>query len=76
MTAQSKLHNAEQFRDIILKYDPTGATVRLGDVARVELGNESYDFAARLNGHPASASRIMLAPNANALRSPSRSATR
>jgi multidrug efflux pump len=67
VTAQSKLHTAQQFRDIIVKYDTTGATVRLGDVARVELGNESYDVAVRLNGHPASGIAVLLAPNANAL---------
>jgi multidrug efflux pump len=67
VTAQSKLHTAQQFRDIIVKYDATGATVRLGDVARVELGNESYDVAVRLNGHPASGIAVLLAPNANAL---------
>ncbi|HEX4423420.1 MAG TPA: efflux RND transporter permease subunit [Kofleriaceae bacterium] len=67
VTAQSKLHTAQQFRDIILKYDVSGATVRLSDVARVELGNESYDVTVRLNGHPASGIAILLAPNANAL---------
>ena len=67
VTAQSKLHTAQQFRDIILKYDPSGATVRLGDVARVELGTEAYDFAVRLNRHPASGFAVNLAPNANAM---------
>jgi multidrug efflux pump len=67
VTAQSKLHTAQQFRDIIVKYDASGATVRLGDVARVELGSESYDVAVRLNGHPASGLAVQLAPNANAL---------
>jgi len=67
VTAQSKLHTAQQFRDIIVKYDATGATVRLSDVARVELGNESYGVVTRLNGHPASGLAVMLAPNANAL---------
>jgi multidrug efflux pump len=67
VTAQSKLHTVGQFRDIIVKYDASGATVRLGDVARVELGSESYDVAVRLNGHPASGIAVSLAPNANAL---------
>jgi multidrug efflux pump len=67
VTAQSKLHSAQQFRDIILKYDPSGATVRLGDVARVELGSESYDASVRLNSHPASGFAVQLAPNANAI---------
>ncbi|HEX8415469.1 MAG TPA: efflux RND transporter permease subunit, partial [Sphingomicrobium sp.] len=40
VTAQSRLQTPEQFRDIILKTEPSGATVRVGDVARVELGAE------------------------------------
>ena len=42
VTAQSKLQTPEQFQQIVLKTDPTGASVRLGDVARVELGAENY----------------------------------
>ena len=68
VTAQSKLHTVDEFKAIIVKYDATGAIVHLGDVARVELGSESYDFATRLNGHPASGMAVLLAPNANALR--------
>ncbi|MGE5185222.1 MAG: efflux RND transporter permease subunit, partial [Acidobacteriota bacterium] len=67
VTAQSKLQTPEQFRNIIVKYDAAGAIVHLGDVARVELGSESYDFATRWNGHPASGMAVLLAPNANAL---------
>jgi len=67
VTAQSKLHSAQQFRDIILKNDPSGATVRIADVARVELGSESYDSEVRFNGHPASGIAVMLAPSANAV---------
>ena len=67
VTAQSKLQTAEQFKDIILNYDDSGATVRLSDVARVELGSESYGYIPRLNGHPASGLAVMLAPGANAL---------
>ena len=67
VTAQSKLQTPEQFRAIIVKHDPSGATVRLGDVARVEFGSESYDAVPRANRHPASGLAIMLAPGANAL---------
>ena len=67
VTAQSKLRTVQQFRDVIVKYDTTGATVRLGDVARVELGSESYDVTVRLNTHPASGFAVQLAPNANAM---------
>ncbi len=67
VTAQSKLHTAQQFKDIIVKYDAAGAAVRLSQVARVELGSESYDVTTRFNGHPASGIAVQLAPNANAL---------
>lgn len=67
VTAQSKLQTTEQFEDIILAYDDSGATVRLSDVARVELGSESYQNIGRLNGHPASGMAVMLSPGANAL---------
>ncbi|MEO8551043.1 MAG: efflux RND transporter permease subunit [Kofleriaceae bacterium] len=67
VTAQSKLKTADEFKQIIVKNDPSGAIVRLSDVANVELGTEGYDFGTRLNGHPASGLAVMLAPNANAL---------
>jgi multidrug efflux pump len=65
--AQSKLTTPEEFRRIILKHDSSGATVRLSDVARVELGSEGYDFESRANGHPGSGMAIQLSPGANAL---------
>ncbi|CAN5675241.1 efflux RND transporter permease subunit [soil metagenome] len=67
VTAQSKLQTPDQFRAIVVKHDTTGAVVKLGDVARVELGSESYDNVTRLNGHPASGLAVQLAPGANAL---------
>jgi multidrug efflux pump len=67
VTAQSKLKTADEFKNIIVKNDPSGAIVHLSDVARVELGTEAYDFATRLNGHPASGLAVLLAPGANAL---------
>jgi len=67
VTAQSKLQTPAQFRDIIVKHDVAGAVVRLGDVARVEIGSENYDNVTRLNGHPASGLAVQLAPGANAL---------
>ncbi len=67
VTAQSMLQTAEQFRAIIVKHDTSGALVHLSDVARVELGSESYDVVTRLNGHPAAGIAVMLAPGANAL---------
>ena len=67
VTAQSRLQTPEQFRAIVVKGSGTGAVVRLSDVARVELGNENYNFVARLNGHPSAGLAINLAPGANAL---------
>jgi multidrug efflux pump len=51
-----------------VKTQPDGSTVRLADVARVELGSESYSTFTRLNGHPGAGIAIMLAPGADALR--------
>ncbi len=67
VTAQSKLRTPQEFRDIIVKHNRGGAQVRLGDVARVELGSETYENVTRLNGHPAAGVAIQLAPGANAL---------
>jgi multidrug efflux pump len=67
VTAQSKLQTPEQFRAIVVKHDATGAAVHLSDVARVEMGAESYSNVSRLNGHPASGIAVQLAPGANAL---------
>ena len=57
VTAQSRLQTPEQFRNIILKTQTDGATVRLQDVARVELGSENYNTISRLNGHPGAGHR-------------------
>ncbi len=71
VTALSRLQTVAQFRDIVVKAQGDGALVRLGDVARVELGSEDYSTTSRLNGHPASGLAIMLAPGANALQTAS-----
>lgn len=65
--AQSRFQTVDEFRNIILQSKSNGATVRLSDVARVEIGSEAYDMTTRLNGHPAAGMGIMLAPGANAL---------
>ncbi len=67
VTAQSRLQTPAQFRDIILATQPSGASVRLGDVARVEIGAESYQDASFLNNYPASGFSVSLASGANAL---------
>jgi multidrug efflux pump len=68
VTARARLQTPEQFRDIIVKTQTDGSIVRLSDVARVELGNESYTSAAQMNGHPASGMALNLAPGADALK--------
>ena len=67
VTAQSRLQRPEQFANIILKTQPSGATVRLRDVARVELGAESYAARSRINGHPGAGVAVLLAPGSDAL---------
>ena len=68
VTAQSRLQTAQQFEQIILKTEPNGAAVRLRDVARVELGAESYNSVSRVNRHPGAGIAISLAPGADALK--------
>src|SRR4051794_35477098 len=65
---RSRLQTADQFRNIIVKADPSGARVLLGDVARVELGADNYSATIRANGHPGAGIGISLEPGANALR--------
>jgi multidrug efflux pump len=68
VTGQSRLQTPDQFRAIIVKNDPSGARVSLGDVARVELGAENYSFVSRVNGHPGAGLGISLTPGADALK--------
>ena len=68
VTAQSRLQTPEQFRNIVLKSDPSGARVLVSDVARVELGADNYSATIRANGHPGAGIGISLEPGANALR--------
>ncbi|MEO5938998.1 MAG: efflux RND transporter permease subunit [Sphingomonas sp.] len=67
VTAQSRLSTPAQFANIVLKTRPDGSTVHLSDVARVELGAESYAVVSRVNGHPGAGIAVSLAPGADAL---------
>ncbi len=67
VSVQSRLQTPEQFAAIRLKSNADGAVVRLGDVARIELGAENYGFDTKYNGKPASGFGVKLAPGANAL---------
>ena len=66
VTAQSKLQTPEQFRNIIVKSDASGARVLLGEVARVELGAESYNASSRVTAIPVPAWHLAI-PGADAL---------
>jgi len=64
----SRLQTTEQFGAILLRVNPDGSQVRLRDVARIDLGSETYQFAkVQWNGHPSSGIAVKLATGANAL---------
>ncbi|PWC96474.1 efflux RND transporter permease subunit [Azospirillum sp. TSO5] len=67
ITAQSRLQTPEQFGAILLRVNPDGSQVRLRDVARIEIGSETYEINAAYNGKPAAGVGIKLATGANAL---------
>ncbi|EPC02615.1 transporter [Litchfieldella anticariensis FP35 = DSM 16096] len=67
VTAPGRLTSAEEFRNIILRTNPDGSTLRLDDVSRVELGASSYGVEARLNGSSMAPILINQQPGANAL---------
>ncbi|WP_206957723.1 multidrug efflux RND transporter permease subunit [Trinickia acidisoli] len=67
VSVRGQLHSPQEFAAIVLKALPDGSVVRLGDVARVELGADSYTFWSRLNGKTAATVGIQLGPLGNAL---------
>ena len=67
VTAQSRMQTAEQFENIVLKTLTDGSTVRIKDIARVEIGAESYSTVVRINGHPGAGMSISLSPGSDAL---------
>lgn len=67
ITAQSRLQTPDQFEAILLRKSADGGEVRLGDVARVEIGAENYGTLARYNGEAAAGIGVRLAAGANAL---------
>ena len=68
LTAQGQLETPEEFSSIVLRSNPDGSRLVLGDVARVELGAQSYAFSTRENGKVSTAAAIQLAPGANAVK--------
>ena len=67
IVANGQLKDADEFGNIVLRAYPDGSSVRIKDIARVEVGADNYQFGARLNGQPTAAFAISLAPEANAL---------
>ncbi|OHD02359.1 MAG: multidrug efflux RND transporter permease [Sphingopyxis sp. RIFCSPHIGHO2_01_FULL_65_24] len=67
VTAQSRMQTVPEFENIVLKTLPDGAAVRIKDVARVEIGAESYAVVSRINGHPGAGMSISLSPGSDAL---------
>lgn len=67
VTAKGRLLEAEQFGEIVVRSGEKGASVRLKDVARVELGSKDYNFFGRVNGHPSVPVGVFLQTGANAL---------
>jgi hydrophobe/amphiphile efflux-1 (HAE1) family protein len=64
---QGRLTTPAEFAAIVIRANPDGSVLRVGDVARVELGAQNEDTVSRLNGNPAVAIGIYLAPGANAI---------
>ncbi|MCP8893779.1 multidrug efflux RND transporter permease subunit [Shinella daejeonensis] len=64
---KGQLGTPEEFGAIVLRANADGSAVRLRDVARIEVGGESYNFSTRLNGRPSAAIGVQLAPTGNAM---------
>jgi hydrophobic/amphiphilic exporter-1 (mainly G- bacteria), HAE1 family len=65
--AQGRLSSPEEFGDIVVREAPNGGTVRVKDVARTELGAQTYSLAGRLNGKPSAILAIYQLPGSNAV---------
>jgi hydrophobic/amphiphilic exporter-1 (mainly G- bacteria), HAE1 family len=65
--AQGRLTSPEQFENVIVREAPNGGTVRVKDVARVELGAQDYSIVSRLNGKPAIVIPVYQLPGSNAV---------
>jgi HAE1 family hydrophobic/amphiphilic exporter-1 len=65
--AQGRLQNEEQFGNIVLRANPDGSIVRVKDVARIELGAQTYNMEGRLNGKPCALIALYQMPGTNAL---------
>ncbi|MBF8704962.1 efflux RND transporter permease subunit [Pseudomonas putida] len=67
VVVKGQLSTPEEFAGIVLRANPDGSTVTIGDIARVEIGAQEYQYGTRLNGKPATAFSVQLSPGANAM---------
>src|SRR6478736_4490038 len=67
VSAEGRFSTPEQFKQILLRTDPSGATVHLKDVARVEVSGSAQGFDLKWNGQPAAGFAVQLGPGENAL---------
>ncbi|MFV0439600.1 MAG: efflux RND transporter permease subunit [Desulfopila sp.] len=65
--AQGRLETEEQFGNMVLRANADGSIVRMKDVARIELGAQSYDYAGKINGKPSAAIALYQIPGSNAV---------
>ncbi len=65
--AQGRLVTPEEFSQVVLRANPDGSLVRLKDVARVELGSQTYEMVGRLNGKPSAVLALYQLPGTNAI---------
>ena len=72
--AQGRLQTPEEFGDIVVRANTDGSFVRVKDIARIELGAQTYDITSRLNGQPAAVLGIYQLPAATPFRLPRPSA--
>jgi hydrophobe/amphiphile efflux-1 (HAE1) family protein len=67
ITTRGRFADPKEFEDIIVRSNPDGSSLRLKDVARVELASKDYEFIGRINGREATLVGVFLQPGANAL---------
>ena len=67
MRTKGRLQNPEEFENIIIRSKPDGSQIKLKDIARVELGAESYSFFSRIGGRDSAIISITQLPEANAI---------
>ncbi|MDR1460453.1 MAG: multidrug efflux RND transporter permease subunit [Campylobacteraceae bacterium] len=67
ITTDGRFTNVKEFEDIIMRTNPDGSTLRLKDIARIELGIEAYDVEGKIDAQEAVAIGIFLQSGANAL---------